>query len=156
MAGGMMNGSAMMNGAMMGGNGIMGGGTMAGPGGTMNGRTLLDIVAEQLELTVERVAAELSAGISIAELAENHGVDGQVIVDAFLAERQAALDAAVEAGTFSQEQADLMAANMATTIQRRVEQPWSAGGNGAGPCHGGQAGMGNGAGPGQGQGNGAG
>jgi hypothetical protein len=146
MAGGMMNGGAMMGGnPTTGGGAMMGGGMVAGPGGMMNGRTLPDIAAEQLGLTVEQVVAELSAGISIAQLAENHGQDGQAIVDAFLAERQAALDAAVEAGTLSQVQADQMAAHMAPMIQNRVEQPWRAAGNAAGPCHGGQAGMGAGA-----------
>jgi len=87
--------------------------------------SLLDILAEQLGLTVDEVVDELSAGITIADLAANHNVDVQVIVDAFLAAHQEALSAAVEDGRLTQEQADAMQDHMAEEIAERVNQPWT-------------------------------
>ena len=137
------------------GSGMMGGrgGMMNGQrGGMMNGQhsgmmgsfSLPGVVAQMLDLTVDEVFTELSSGISIAELAANHGVDAQAVIDEALAQHQIALETAVANGTLSQEQADLMQANMAAMIATRVNQPWgsmSGGrgfGHGAGGCHGGQ------------------
>jgi ATPase subunit of ABC transporter with duplicated ATPase domains len=94
-------------------------------GGTFGGTSLLDILAEQLGLTMDEVVDELSAGISVADLAANHNVDVQVIVDAFLAAHQEALSAAVENGRLTQEQADAMQEHMAEEIAERVNEPWT-------------------------------
>ena len=136
--GGMMNGrGGMMNGQR--------GGMMNGQhSGMMGSFSLPGVVAQMLDLTVDEVLTELSSGISIAELAANHGVDAQAVIDETLAQHQIALETAVANGTLSQEQADLMQANMAAMIATRVNQPWgsmSGGrgfGHGAGGCHGGQ------------------
>ncbi len=93
--------------------------------GMFGGTSLLDILAEQLGLTAEEVVDELSAGISIAELAANHNVDVQAIVDAFLAAHQEALSAAVEDGRLTQEQADAMQEHMAEKIAEHVNEPWA-------------------------------
>lgn len=119
------------------GPGMMGGWMMGE--WMMDGNTLLDIVAQALDMTVPEVEAELSEGISIAELAENHGVDVEVIISAFSEAHAAALQEAVEAGELTQEQADWMQENMAAMIAAHVNQPWNEDfGPGAGPggCHG--------------------
>ena len=101
--------------------------------------TLLDVVAETVDLTVAEVVAELEQGISIATLAENHGVDVEIIVSALSESRAASLQEGVDAGWLTQEQADWMQENMAEMISAHITQPWGGGfGPGAGPggCHG--------------------
>lgn len=139
------------------GRGMMG---AAGPGGFghsyMHETSLIEVTASTLDMTVEDVWTELSTGISVAELAEQHNVDPQVIVDAYLAAREEALQAAVDAGQISQEQADYMLSHMAEMIADHVAEPWSANGPGAGAgfggCHGGGPGFGGGSGFGGGRG----
>jgi len=104
--GGMMNGQ---QGGMM--NGQQGGMMNGQHRGMMGSFSLPTVVAQMLDLTVDEVLAELSGGISIAELAANHGVDAQAVIDEALAQHQTALETAVADGTLSQEQADLMQAN---------------------------------------------
>ncbi|MBK7176022.1 MAG: hypothetical protein KA362_07050 [Chloroflexi bacterium] len=129
--------------------GLQGGMGRGAHGGMMGGFSLLDVVAQTLNLTVDEVWNELSTGISIADLAANYQVEAQAIIDTALVQHQAALDTAVAAGTLSQEQADWMQANMAAMITSRVNEPWGSMhgngngggrgfGNGSGGCHGGQ------------------
>jgi hypothetical protein len=137
--GGMMNGQ---RGGMM--NGQQGGMMNGQRSGMMGSFSLPGVVAQMLDLAVDEVLTELSSGISIAELAANHGIDAQAVIDEALAQHQTALETAVANGTLSQEQADLMQANMAAMIATRVNEPWgsmSGGrgfGHGAGGCRGGQ------------------
>ncbi|MBP6469684.1 MAG: hypothetical protein KBE23_07250 [Chloroflexi bacterium] len=130
---------------MMGGQ--QGGMGRGAHGGMMGGFSLLDVVAQTLNVTVDEIWDELSTGISIADLAAKYEVEAQVIIDAALVQHQTALDTAVAAGTLSQEQADGMQANMAAMITSRVNEPWGnmhgnggghGFGNGSGGCHGGQ------------------
>ncbi|MBE2198943.1 MAG: hypothetical protein IAE79_10060 [Anaerolinea sp.] len=130
------------HGGMMGGQH---GGMMGGQhGGMMGNFSLPGVAAQMLDMTVDEIQAELSAGISIADLAANHDVDAQTIIDEALAQHQAALDTAVANGTLTQEQADWMQANMATMIATRINEPWGTmsggrgSGHGSGGCHGGQ------------------
>ena len=110
---------------------------MNGMGGMMGNFNLLDIVAEQVGITADEVRDELATGISIAELAAKYDVDVQVIVDAALAQHQAALDAAVESGTVTPEQAATMQPMMASMLATRISQPWGAGHGGMnGTCPG--------------------
>lgn len=120
-------------------------------GGMMGNFSLIDIVAQTLNLTVDEVWTELSTGKSIADLAANYNTDVQIIIDEALVQHQAALEAAVTAGTLTQEQADWMQANMESMITAHVNEPWGThsgwgGGNGGhrgfgrgnGGCGGGQ------------------
>jgi len=52
-----------------------------GPSG-FHGGPMLDTLAEELDMTADEILSELQEGISVAELAENHGVDVEVIIDA--------------------------------------------------------------------------
>lgn len=132
-----MMGRGQMGSGMMGQGGHMGPGMMNGMGGMMDNFNLLDVVAEQVGLTADEVRDELATGISIADLAAKYDVDVQVIVDAALAQHQAALDAAVESGAMTPEQAATMQPMMASMLATRISQPWGAGHGGMnGPCPG--------------------
>ncbi len=109
--------------------------------------SMLEVLAQELGLTVDEVIAELQTGIRIAELAAGHGVQAQDIVSALLAEREAWLLEAVAAGRITQERSDLMMSQMEEMIEDHVNQPWTEGaGNGCGrgltPRSGGRPGSG--------------
>jgi transposase len=74
--------------------------------------TMFDTAAETLGLTPEELFAELRAGKSPAEIAQEQGVDVEALYDAMNAARgeamQQALQQAVEDGRITQEQADQM------------------------------------------------
>jgi hypothetical protein len=82
-------------------------------GGARGGQwTMFDTTAEALGLTPEELFAELHAGKSLTEIAEEQGVEMETIQDAIAAARgeamQQAIEQAVEDGRMSQEQADWM------------------------------------------------
>ncbi len=72
--------------------------------------TMFDTVAEALGLTPEEFFAELRAGKSPAEIAEEQGVEMDAVYDAITSAQgeamQQAIEQAVEDGRLSQEQAD--------------------------------------------------
>jgi polyhydroxyalkanoate synthesis regulator phasin len=74
--------------------------------------TMFDTAAETLGLTPEELFAELRAGKSPAEIAEEQGVDVEALYDAMSAARgeamQQAIQQAIEDGRITQEQADQM------------------------------------------------
>ena len=137
MMGGGMMGRGQMGSGMMGQGGRMGPGMMNGMSGMMGSFNLIDVVAEQVGLTADEVRDELATGISIADLAAKYEVDVQVIVTEALAQHQAALDAAVESGALTPEQAATMQPMMASMLATRISQPWGAGHGGMnGSCPG--------------------
>jgi hypothetical protein len=70
------------------------------------GDNLVSVAADQLGLSLTELLTELQAGKSIAEVAEEKGVDTQTIIDAYVAELKADLDEAVADGDMTQTQAD--------------------------------------------------
>jgi hypothetical protein len=112
------------------GRGMMGGWGGFNWGGPEN--SLISIAAEALDMTREELIAELEAGKTIAQVAEEQGVALETIVEAFLAPREEALQAAVEAGRITQEQADAMLAQMREHVQTRLTATWTFG-QGYGP-----------------------
>ncbi|HUV90962.1 MAG TPA: hypothetical protein VMY80_15005 [Anaerolineae bacterium] len=90
----------------------------------MRGFSLVDATAETTGLTVDEVIAALQEGQTFAEIAQAQGVEPQAIVDAFLADRQAALEQAVADGRLTQEQADEMLAEMTEHVSVQMEQTW--------------------------------
>ncbi|MEJ2749071.1 MAG: hypothetical protein P8183_14370 [Anaerolineae bacterium] len=136
--GGMMGGY----GGMMGGRGHFGGGYMM-----EDGFSMLDIIAQELGLTVEEVQAELASGITIAQLAQNHNVAVEDLIAAVSAAHQDYLNQAVADGWMTQEQADWMQEHMADMFDDHINQSWGQGfgpgqGYGPGGCHGGRFGSG--------------
>lgn len=108
----------------------------------MHGTSLITTAADALDMAVEQVVTELADGTSVAQLALNHNVQPQTIIDAFLAGREAALQEAVAQGTITQEHADWMLQHMAEEIAEHINEPWTGGGNrsgamGQGGCQGG-------------------
>jgi len=91
----------------------------------MRGFSLVDATAEATGLTVDEVIAALQEGQTFAQIAEEQGVDLQAIVDAFLADRQAALEQAVADGRLTQEQADEMLAEMTEHVSEHLEETWT-------------------------------
>ncbi len=81
--------------------------------GLMGGSwTMFDVTAEALGLTPEEFFAELHAGKTLEEIAEEQGVELEAVQDAIKAARveamQEAIEQAVEDGRITQEQADWM------------------------------------------------
>jgi len=101
------------------------GGMVGGSSWGMGGFSLVDATAEATGLTVDQVIAALQEGKTFAQIAQEAGVAQQAIVDAFLADREAALVQAVADGRLTQEQADQMLAEMAEHVSERLNQTWT-------------------------------
>jgi hypothetical protein len=68
--------------------------------------TMWAAVAEALDIDVETLVAELRSGKTLEELAEEHNLDVQTLYDAQLAVMTEHMNAQVEAGHMTQEEAD--------------------------------------------------
>jgi polyhydroxyalkanoate synthesis regulator phasin len=110
---GMMGGG---RGRGMMGRGMMGRGFGLGMMGD-SGDSLIAVAADKLGMTVDELTTQLKDGKTVADLAQEKGVDLQTIVDAFLASRQEWLSQAVTDGKITQEQADQMLENMREMIE---------------------------------------
>lgn len=75
----------------------------------------LGTVAEAIGITAEELRAELREGSTIAEVAEANGVDAQDVIDAIVANKSERLDAKVEAG-------DITAEEAAEKLERKTER----------------------------------
>ncbi len=107
--------------------------------------TIPTILAEALGMTTEELYAALSDGQTIAEVAAAQGVSVDDLVDALIAPRIEQLEQAVADGYLTQEQVDLMIAQMTENMAYRLENfglgYGSQGGYGRGGC--GMTGSGN-------------
>ena len=118
-----------------GGYGMMGGfGMMGAAGYGPMHDDMVDALAEALNLTPEEIQSRIEAGETPWQIAQAQGLSDEEIQQLMLDAHDKALDAAVEAGTLTQEQADWM--------DQHMESMWSADGAGFGGCHG-PAGAGN-------------
>jgi hypothetical protein len=88
------------------------------------GESLMDVAAEELCISVEDLHAELRDGKTIAELAQDNGVDPQGIVDAYLAQLEETLKQSVEDGKQTQSQADWMLEQAAERVPDQLEETW--------------------------------
>ncbi len=112
-------GSGMMGRGMMGrsmGRGMMGRGLGQGMMGD-SGNSLMAVAADKLGITVDELTTQLKDGKTVADLAKEKGIDINIIIDAFMAERQETLTQAVTDGRITQEQADQMLENMRDMIE---------------------------------------
>lgn len=73
----------------------------------------LDAAAEVLSMTPDDLRAELQAGKSLAEVAEEQGVDPQAVCDAIHAQVEERIQEAVADGRLTQEQTDQILERMA-------------------------------------------
>ncbi len=124
---GMMGGGAGMRGGMMGGRGMMGGQGMMG-----SENSLIAVAADQLNMTTDELIAALGGTKSIAQVAAEHNVAVDTIVNAFLTPRIERLNDLVAAGRITQAQADQMVATMRTNVTTHINEVWTPQGNGPG------------------------
>ncbi len=99
-------------------------------GGPQN--SLVSIAAETLKMSVTDLVAQLNQGTTLAEIAKSKNVDPQKIVDAMVANRTAALKAAVDAKRITQAQMDAELALMKTNITAQINNKWQPRGYGMG------------------------
>jgi uncharacterized protein YidB (DUF937 family) len=84
--------------------------------------SLIATVAEKLGMSQSELIQELQNGKTIAALAQEKGVDLNTIVDAVVASQQARLNALVQAGRLTQEQADALLALARSSVTDRLSQ----------------------------------
>jgi microcompartment protein CcmK/EutM len=99
------------------------GASLPGKGGPQKGGPqLIDVAADQLGMTRDELLAQISAGRSIAQIAESKNVPLDKIIDAFLAPRQTKLDAAVTAGKLTQEEEDALLVLARGRVERALSK----------------------------------
>lgn len=76
----------------------------------------LTAAAEALGLTEDELRAELEDGSTLAEVATEHGVEPQAVIDAMVAEISAHLDEKVADGELTQDEADARKAELTERI----------------------------------------
>ena len=112
---------------------------IGGRGGHHGGRLGLESAATALDMTEEELRAALEVdGTSLAEVAEDQGVDVDTLVEALVQAEQDRIAQAVEDGRITQDEADERLADLEARVTERVtsEDLFPAGGRGHGP-HGG-------------------
>jgi uncharacterized protein (DUF433 family) len=72
----------------------------------------IEAAAEAIGVEPSELLSELRDGATIAEVAQEHGVESSAVVDAIVAEHRERLDQAVEDGVLTQEEADERAAEL--------------------------------------------
>ena len=77
-----------------------------GPGGHQRGGASFGVVAETIGIEVEELREAVSDGATIAEIAEENGVDPQDVIDALGAQTNERLDEAVANGRLDEAEAD--------------------------------------------------
>lgn len=105
------------------GKGFLGPDMGRSPGGW--GTSLTSVAADELGLSLTDLLTEMQDGKSIADLAEEKGIDTQTIVDAYLAQIKEDADEAVAEGTMTQNQADYYLEQAETRATDRLDNTWS-------------------------------
>ncbi len=100
-----------------------------GPGGRMTTEAVTDtsVAAKAIGISEADLTTAVNGGQTIAAVAKAHNVDPQKVIDAFVADGQAELAAAVKAGTITQAQADAQKAEVTARATAQV--------NGTMPAH---------------------
>jgi urease accessory protein UreF len=92
-----------------------------GPGfGMREAVSDLSVAAKAIGISESDLITALRGGSSIAEVARQHGVDVQKVIDALVADSKIELAAAVKAGRITQAQANAISANLTQRITDRV------------------------------------
>lgn len=117
-----------------GGRGPGGPGGHDGPGGHgMRGGPGLDKAAEALGLTAEELRTELRSGRTLAQIAQEKGVDKQKVIDAMVAGLKAHLDEEVASGEHTQAEADQKLLEGTQRITDMVDNGFKGGPGRGGP-----------------------
>lgn len=96
------------------------GGRGFGPGRGFGDASVVNVVAEELDMSVADLVAELQAGKTIAQVAEAKGVALDTLVEAVLSPQEEALKQAVADGRITQEWADLMLKQMREKVEYQM------------------------------------
>jgi uncharacterized protein (DUF433 family) len=72
----------------------------------------IEVAAEAIGIEPSELLIELRDGATIADVAEDHGVEPQAVIDAIVAEQRDRLDQAVQDGSLTQAEADERAAEL--------------------------------------------
>lgn len=100
---------------------------LGGPGGWRGGgMSLVDATAQATGLSEDEVITALTDGKTFAEIAQENDVSLQDIVDIVIAARSDGIQAAVDDGRLTQEQADEMLSEMSDHLLEVLQQPWTA------------------------------
>ena len=86
--------------------------------------SLIGVAAEKLDMSTQDLFAELQDGKSIADVAEEKGVDPQDIIDTYLAQLEETLKEAVEEGNLTQKQADWMLEQATEMAPDQLNNTW--------------------------------
>ena len=105
-----------------------------GPGGHMGPGAKLEAAATALGLSTDELRTELEAGKTLADIADEKGVDQAVLVDALVAAEMTHLAEKVADGDLTQAQADERAAELEARVTDSLDKARPAGGPG-GPGH---------------------
>ena len=105
------------------------------------GNNLVSVAADELGMKVTDLLTELQDGKSIADVAQEKGVDTQVIIDAYVAQVKETLDKAVADGNITQKQADWQLERVKERVTDQLDNTWSDGGPGGSGRHGGMMGF---------------
>ena len=99
----------------------------------------LDNAAAAIGITTDELTTELRAGKTIADVAGEHDVDVQAVIDALVADATAKIDQAVADGKLDSTRADEMKSNLVERITARIagEDPGPGGPPGRHGRHGG-------------------
>lgn len=92
-------------------------------------------LAELVGTDTDGLKAELGDGKTLAEIAEANGIEAQTVIDALVEKANARIDAAVEAGKLTAEEAETRMSEAATRIENLVnsgfdKQNFGGGGKG--------------------------
>lgn len=105
-----------------------------GPGGWGGfGLSPVAIAAEALGMDQADLVAELQSGKTVAQVAEEQGVELQTVVDAIVDAHAERLNQAVEAGRLTQEEADALLSRLTEDMTERLSEPFTFWGRGGGP-----------------------
>ncbi len=105
----------------------------------------LAVASQAIGISADDLRTALHVGATIAQVAKDHNVDEQKVIDALVAAETTAIDQAVKDGKLTQAQADERKAGLAAHEKDEVEQPAHRGPGG--PGHHGQGGPGGPVGP---------
>lgn len=92
--------------------------------------SLISVAAEQLGMTNQELLTALQSGKTVADVAAEKDVALETIVEAFIAPRVERLQALVDNGQLTQEQADSQIELMRTNVTVRLNEAWSTQGPG--------------------------
>jgi hypothetical protein len=98
-----------------------------GPHGGPIGRgggSLLSMMAEELDMSVQDLLSELQDGKTLAEVASERDVDAQAVGDAYLAQLEDTLAQAVTDGKITQTQADWMLQQATENVPDQLNSTW--------------------------------